>query len=86
MASQVSNHTVRIVVGCVQQALFPSRRWALVALTAEVAALAMGLPLGAHALVAVSVHVMVALVGRLGRARSTGTQSWAMHDCGGRAT
>lgn len=64
MASQVSNHTARIVAGRVQHALFPSRRWALVALAVDAAALAMHLPVGAHALVAVGVHILAALAGR----------------------
>lgn len=61
MASNVPNHTVRNVAGQVGHALFPSRRAALLALAVEVAALVMQLPPAAHVVVAIVVHVAIAL-------------------------
>ncbi len=62
MATNVPDHTVRSVADHVRHALFPSRCAILVALTVEVGALIVHLPLSTHLLAALSVHAVIALV------------------------
>lgn len=64
MASIASNHTVRTVAGHVRHVLFPSRRKAIAGIAVDAVALAFGVPLIAHLLLDVVVHIALAATAR----------------------